>query len=182
MKSNPSRLLAFLDARVDGVIDLTLFGRAALALGFPNHTVYARTVDVDIILVEGQAESFVENTNFWEVVQQMNDAFAGEGLYMSHFFTEEQIILRPHWHDVRVRLDGSYEHLALYRPANEDLFLSKLMRFDPIDLEDARFIWSQAGWNKEQVQEIIRAARIPDIAEIREQFVLCTAEMMGGEA
>lgn len=178
MNSNPARLLSYLDHHLNGVVDLTLFGRAALALGFPDHTVYARTVDIDVILVEGQAETYQRDTNFWEIVEQINQTFAPEGLFISHFFEEGQVIMRPSWRAVRVSLIGSYTRVMLYRPANEDLFLTKLMRFDPIDIEDARFIWQQAGWSKDQVQTIIRSARVPDIPEIREQFALCTAEIV----
>jgi len=59
---------------------------------------------------------------------------------------------------------------------DEDLFLSKLMRFDPQDLADARFIADRAGWTPAQIGAILREARVPDIPEVREQFELCSRE------
>ncbi|HMP90064.1 MAG TPA: hypothetical protein PJ991_07675 [Kiritimatiellia bacterium] len=179
MITNPEKILHVLDQRLNGSVELTLFGRTALALGFPDQTAYARTVYVDVILAEGEAEDYLERTNFWDVIEQINAEFASEGLYMSHFFVEDQIILRPGWRAFRVRLPGIYQRIDLFRPANEDIFLTKLMRYDPIDIEDAQMIWNKSGWTRNQVETLIGQAKVPDIAEIREQFALCVREILG---
>ena len=180
MNSNPKRLLEFIDQRLNTSLEITLFGRSALSLRFPDHPPYGRTVDVDVILHHGQAEAWLDQTNFWEVVDQLNKYFRPENLYMTHFFDEQQLILRPDWQRHRNPVKTTYQNLRVFLPSDEDLFLTKLMRFDPIDLEDARTIANAAGWRNEQIQDIINSARVPDIQELKEQFRLCTREILSG--
>jgi hypothetical protein len=55
--SNAERILRALDSHLNQVVELTLYGRAALQLGFPNPPEeYARSHDVDVVLWLGQAE------------------------------------------------------------------------------------------------------------------------------
>lgn len=178
MTSNPARLLEFIDQRLNASIEITLFGRSALSMRFPERDLYGRTVDVDVILPHGQAESWLAKTNFWDVVDQLNAHFRSENLYMTHFFDEQQLVLRPDWQCHRVAVNTAYRNLRVFLPADEDLFLTKLMRYDPIDLEDARAIASSADWCKGQIQKIIDSARVPDILELNEQFRLCVQAML----
>ncbi len=165
------RILHALDPLLDAPVDLTLYGRAALALGFPDPPEeYAWSRDVDAVLWTGQAEELNEKTNFWDAVDKVNRALAGEDLYISHFFEEDQVILRPQWKQERIRIPGPWKNLDLYRLGDLDLLLSKLMRDDPIDQADARFIVSRAGLDRGQIEQAIRSARVPDIPEILEQF------------
>lgn len=65
--SNAALILSELDARLSGPVDLTLYGRAALHLGFPDAPPeYASSFDVDGVLWLGQAEDLAAHTNFWE--------------------------------------------------------------------------------------------------------------------
>lgn len=168
---NAARILAALDNLLEAPVDLTLYGRAALSLGFSDPPEeYAWSRDIDAVLWTGQAEELNEKTNFWEAVDKVNRALAGEDLYISHFFEEDQVILRPQWKQDRVKIPGTWRKLDLYRLGDLDLLLSKLMRDDPIDQADARFIVSRAGFAREQIEQAIRSARVPDIPEISEQF------------
>ena len=177
--TNAERLLRALDAQLQDGVELTLYGRAALALGFPNApSDFALSRDVDAVLALGQAEALLATTNFWAAVQTTNDDLADEDLYISHFFTEDQVILLPDWQINRVQLDGEWIRLRLYRLGNLDLLLSKLMRDDPLDMGDARFIASAAGLSRGQVEEAIRRARVPDSPEIREQFALASSRLL----
>lgn len=65
------------------------------------------------------------------------------------------------------------QHLLIYRLSDIDLFLSKLMRDDPIDLSDARWIAQRAGLDAGDIESAITEARVPDVPEIREQFKTC---------
>ena len=178
--TNPERILSALDEELSSPVELTLYGRAALQLGFEHpREEYASSMDVDVVLWLGQAEELLQSGDFWSAVTRVNDKLAGERLYISHFFEEDQVILRPVWREERVPIKGAWEKLTVFRLADEDLFLSKLMRHDPIDLEDARFVWEQAGWSGRQAEELIRRARIPDIPEVREQFEACVREILG---
>ena len=172
---NAEVILKALDQRLNAKVDLTLYGRAALQLGFSaGEEDFARSQDVDGILWLGQAEELLHQSNFWEAVECVNRAMADRNLYISHLFDETQVILRPDWRAQRVIIPGTWQRLLLHRLSDADLFLSKLMRYDPQDLKDARFIADQAGWTHADIAYIIRQARVPDIPEIREQFALCS--------
>ena len=172
--TNAERLLKAVDDRLDEDAELTLYGRAALHLGFPNPPPeYALSRDVDAVLWVGQAESLAEHGNFWAAVEDVNRLFADQELYISHFFEETQVILTPTWRQKRTPVPGEWKRLRLYRLGNEDLFLSKLMRDDPIDRADAQFIIRAAPLSQEQIRSAIRMARVPPIPEIEDQFNAC---------
>ena len=173
--TNAEKILSRLDSLLESEIDLTLYGRAALLLGFASAPQdFALSLDVDAILWIGQAEELANNTNFWEALEQVNVAFEADGLYMTHLFDEDQVVLRPNWLQERAAISLPYQHVKLYRLADADLLLSKLMRYDPTDLDDLVFIIQQAGFSPDEVGTILKQARLPDSEEIREQVMLCT--------
>jgi len=173
--NNAEMILTCLDRKLTARIELTLYGRAALFLGFerpPDE--YALSRDVDAVLWKGQAEMVLATTNFWEAVNAVNAELTDQELYISHFFEEDQVILRPDWRTYRVKVERSWTHLDLYRLGDIDLLLSKLMRDDPIDLEDALFIYAQGHLDVATVTQAVQDARVPDIPEIQEQFALAS--------
>lgn len=177
--TNAQLLLNAVDERLNGPVELTLYGRAALHLGFPQPPPdYALSRDVDAVLWLGQAESLVETSNFWDVIDEVNGLFADQELYISHFFEETQVILTPEWKAHRVAITGPWMHLKLYRLGDVDLFLSKLMRDDPIDRADARFIVESGHLTVDQIREAIHNARVPPIPEIAEQFERCAKQFL----
>jgi hypothetical protein len=96
-------------------------------------------------------------------------------------FEEDQVVLRPNWKQSRTKLDGNWKHLSLYRLGDLDLLLSKLMRDDPLDLADAHFIVERAQLSEEAIRTALSAARVPDIAELREQFARCSQKLLSRE-
>lgn len=174
--SNAERLLRRLDELLDVHVDLTLYGRAALLLGYPDpKQEYALSQDVDAVLWIGQAEELERSGNFWAALEQVNDEFEDDGLYMTHLFDEDQVVLRPTWRDERVAIAGSFRRLVLHRLADADLLLSKMMRYDPTDLDDLAFVVSRSRLGPDDVAGIVGQARLPDSEEIREQVGLCRA-------
>ena len=177
--TNAERILSGLDEKLTTAVELTLYGRAALHLGFEQAMrEHALSRDVDAVLWMGQAEELDATTNFWPAIDALNKQLADQDLFISHFFTEDQVILRPDWRENRVRIRGPWRHLALYRLGDIDLLLSKLMRDDPIDREDALFIVSCAGLSRADVEKALPEARIPDVPEIREQFELSSKKLL----
>ena len=177
--TNAQRILALLDVRLTSKVELTLYGRAALHLGFPDAPKeYALSRDVDAVLWLGQAEELGEKTNFWDAIEHVNQELADQELYISHFFTESQVILLPDWYRNRVPLEGEWEHLDLYRLGNMDLLLSKLMRDDPIDRADAKFIARVSGLKASALTAAMAEARIPEAPEIHEQFELASVKLL----
>lgn len=177
--SHAERILTCLDRHLTTPAELTLYGRAALSLGFDETPEdYALSLDVDAVLWLGQAEELNASTNFWEAVDRTNSELAADGLYVSHFFTEDQVVLLAEWRANRVRLSGSYAHLTLYRLGDLDLLLSKLMRDDPIDHTDALFIVRRAGLEPGRIRSAVEEAVMPESEEVREQFALASARLL----
>lgn len=177
--NNAEMILTCLDQKLNARIELTLYGRAALFLGFKYPPdAYALSRDVDAVLWKGQAEMLLETTNFWEAVNDVNEELTDQELYISHFFEEDQVILRPDWRTYRVNVKGSWNHLDLSRLGDIDLLLSKLMRDDPIDLGDAMFIYEQGHLEIATVIQAFQDARIPNIPEIQEQFALASRRFL----
>ena len=88
--------------------------------------------------------------------------------------------LTPDWMSKRLPIPGRWNRLRLYRLGNEDLFLSKLMRDDPIDRMDALVIVKSAPLTPDQIRNAIQKARIPAIPEIAEQFERCARPFFSG--
>ncbi len=181
--THPQRILATLDSALTSRVELTLYGRAALFLGYEDAPAqYALSLDVDAVMWIGQAEELSETTDFWEAVDKTNAELAGDGLYVSHFFTEDQVALRPTWREHRVALVGDWLHLDLFRLGDLDLLLSKLMRNDPLDFSDAQFIIERAGLTEENVRKAIADVRLPESVEVRDEFRDASAQLLSSLA
>jgi hypothetical protein len=177
--NNAQRILAALDSKLDGRVELTLYGRAAIVFGFeevPKELAQSR--DVDGVLWLGQAEEMARTTNFWEAVAEVNKQFRQEDLYISHLFEEDQLILTSQWKKRRVQVSGPWHKLIISRLSNEDLFLTKMMRDDPQDVADARLIVERAGWDERDIEAIVSTARVPDLVELRDEFARATAHFL----
>ena len=177
--NNAQVILSTLDKHLKAPVELTLYGRAALQLGFPDpQPEYAQSLDVDGVLWMGQAEDLMRGRDFWPALELTNQELAPQGLYISHFFEESQLILTTAWRQQRAPIVGPWQRLRLMRLSNHDLFLTKLMRYDPIDLADAQFILDRSGMTRDMVQALIKTARVPGIPEIQEQFALCSKKFL----
>lgn len=177
--NNAEKILTALNRKLNSRIELTLYGRAAIFLGFespPEESALSR--DVDAVFWKGQAEMLLETTNFWEAVNEVNRELADQELYISHFFEESQVILRPNWRKQRVKIKRSWKNLILYRLGDIDLLLSKLMRDDPIDLEDALFVYEHGNLDIETLKRAFQETLIPDIPEIKEQFEIASQRFL----
>ncbi len=90
--NNPLKILQTFDRHLTRPAELTIFGRSALALGYPNPPGDCEaTLDVDGIIPLSSGEPDEE---FW-LAQQANKELRNRGLYITHLFSELDIILRP---------------------------------------------------------------------------------------
>ncbi|MBI4023983.1 MAG: hypothetical protein HY360_03325 [Verrucomicrobia bacterium] len=122
--NNAERILQALDSLLDRSVEITLYGRAALQLGFQDPPIeFAQSRDVDAVLWLGQAEELAGTSNFWQAVEGVNKQLADQELYLSHIFEENQVILRPDWRQHRARISIHSNRLALFRLGDVDLFL-----------------------------------------------------------
>lgn len=169
--NNPLRILQTLDRHLTATAELTLFGRAALALGYPGGpATFATTQDVDAILPLSWLASEDQNLDFWNAQQRTNAELEPEGLYITHLFRELEVILTPDWLTRRVSIALGLPRLKVFRPATLDLILTKMARGDENDLADIRFLLHQEPLTGEQLRAAFARARVPDVPEIHELF------------
>ena len=169
--SNPLRILRTLDNHLTLPAELTLFGRAALALGYPQALgTFHNTQDVDGILPLAWLQPPDEHEDFWQAVQETNAELEPDGLYLTHLFRELDVILQPDWIDRRLQLDVGLGKLAVFRPATIDLILTKMARADDDDLQDIRFLVEQEALTRDQLERAFARARVPDVPEVQELF------------
>jgi hypothetical protein len=93
--NNPLRILQTLDRHLTATAEITLFGRAALALGYAaGPPAFAATHDVDAILPLAWLAAGDQNLDFWRAQQRANAELEPEGLYVTHLFRELEVRLR----------------------------------------------------------------------------------------
>lgn len=170
--NHPEHILRTLDSHLCKPTRLILYGRAALALGFANaQPQFHATMDVDAILPEVEMSLIEADESFWNAIEKTNEQLQSTGLYLTHLFTDSQVILRPLWleHLTSIDLPG-LRFLQLSRPSIEDLILTKMMRVDPQDRSDIHFLLTHLNPSAEDIERLVRAARVPDIPEIHQAF------------
>jgi hypothetical protein len=170
--NNPLLILLTLDRHLDHPVELTLYGRAALALGFASHDArHETTQDVDAIIPLGQLDALRADEQFWAARDATNAELAERGLYLTHLFTEADVFLLPDWMKRRVRISDSFTHLKLLRPATIDLILTKMMRgADREDLADVEFLLKQDSISDAALQDAFDLARLPELQELHDAF------------
>jgi hypothetical protein len=169
--NNPLHILQTLDHHLTQPAEFTIFGRAALALGFPNSpAAFATTHDVDAILPLAWLAAEDENMDFWQAQQKTNAELEPSGLYITHLFRELEIILTPDWLTRRVRVPLDLQRLTVFRPSALDLILTKMARGDENDLADIRFLLDRENVSGDQLRAAFTRARVPDVREIRQLF------------
>src|SRR5437870_1312805 len=90
--NNPLEILTTLDRHLHNPAELTLFGPAALALGYPNPAPgYGATHDVDGIIPVTTEEPDVD---FWLAQQATNTELKNRGLYITHRHVPRPLPLR----------------------------------------------------------------------------------------
>lgn len=172
MTSNPLLILRTLDRHLHQEVALYVYGRSALALGYPSapEALHA-TMDVDAILPTRDLVVLESNDDFWKAQELTNQELGHSGLYITHLFEETQVILARGWLERVVKLTiDDLRYLQIYRPATEDLILTKMMRVDPQDRDDILFLVQQQDFNPKRLSQLLEDAVIPDIHELRDAF------------
>jgi hypothetical protein len=170
--NNPMEILRVFDAHLEHRTELTLFGRSAIALGFSSAPPeYLATLDVDAILSLPQLELFREQQfSFWLAQQATNRELDARGLYMTHLFSEVDVIVQPDWTTRRVSITAPLKNVALFRPSVVDLILTKMARADTQDLKDIEFLFHQEPVSTAEIGGAFSRARVPDVAEVQALF------------
>jgi len=168
--NHPETILRALDRHLTRPARLILYGRAAIVLGFSDSPAEcATTMDVDAILPRGELSAIEENEDFWDALQKTNSELEPSGLYITHLFVDDQLILTSDWIDRLQPIDlKGLQHLQLLRPDTGDLILTKMMRVDPQDRQDIHFLISQMA--VPDLEPYLTRANVPEIAEIQQAF------------
>lgn len=170
--NHPEIILRTLDRHLTSPVRLILYGRAALALGFPSpDPEFEATLDVDAILPLVEMELIESDDQFWTALEKTNLELEPKGLYITHLFGEDQVILSRDWLDslVPVELPGLL-YLTLFRPSTTDLILTKMMRIDTQDRADIQFLLAQGAPSLESILASPESTQLPDISEIINAF------------
>lgn len=168
--NHPETILRTLDQHLIGPTRLILYGRAALALGFPDSPAeFAATLDVDAILPRVELSAIEKDDHFWAALEKTNAELEPAGLYITHLFVDDQLILTPDWTQRLIPIElTKFKHLHLFRPDVGDLILTKMMRVDPQDRQDIRFLIEQMSIP--DLDSYLTRATLPDIPEIQHAF------------
>lgn len=170
--NNPLIILKELDKHLREEIELFIFGKSAIVLGFPAAPgSYGGTMDVDGIIPMEMLESLSNNESFWEALEKTNEVLKPTGLYITHLFQEDQIILTPDWLEKTVPLDLGLNHLKIQRPSTLDLILTKMMRGDDADMQEIEFLIKADNIKPTDLEAAYPIARVPNIPEILEIFM-----------
>jgi hypothetical protein len=171
--NHPEHILRVLDRHLTKPTRLVLYGRAALALGYPDAPgAFHATMDVDAILPEVHMAAIEADDGFWNAIENTNLELLSSGLYITHLFSDTQLIIRSEWLDHLVDIDlPGLRFLKLQRPSTEDLILTKMMRIDPQDRSDICFLLGHNSLDSEQLDDLLKSASIPPVAEIQEAFL-----------
>jgi hypothetical protein len=166
--NNPLEILSVLERFLSEPASLTLFGRSAIGLGYPGAAEqYGATLDVHGIIPVGDD---APGEGFWLAQQATNAELHNRGLYITHLFSELDIIIQPDWPARRVPIELNLRKLQVFRPGTIDLVLTKMARGDEQDLDDIRFLLSQERLTVEELSSAFSRARVPEVEEIRELF------------
>jgi hypothetical protein len=104
--NHPETILRTLDRHLIRPVRLVLYGRAALALGFPStDPEFETTFDVDAILPLVEMESIESDDQLWKALDRTNQELEPQGLYITHLFGEDQVILSRGWLDHLVPIE-----------------------------------------------------------------------------
>jgi hypothetical protein len=188
--AHPERLLLALDEALDHEIQLVIYGRSAIWLGFNNPpAATAVTQDVDAIIPTEQVQALAEDFRFWDARDAVNKRFKAEGLYITHLFPEIEVFLRREWFDHIVPIGRlQLKHLKLFRPATVDLILTKMMRGnDEEDMADAKFIIQHDRITEPELLDAFSQMQPVKLAELRDAFerarpiVLALVRKYGGK-
>lgn len=169
--NNPAVILKTLDHHLHDEMQLILYGRAALVLGYEQSPLeFGATMDVDAILPVVEMPQLEKKDDFWDALELTNQALDGKGLYMTHLFGDDQVILSPDWLSDIQPIDFPLSHLRLYRPCTADLILTKMMRVDPQDRNDIKFLLRQKDIDSLTLEGKLKSASIPEIEELKDAF------------
>lgn len=153
-------ILEVLDRHLARPGTIRLLGGAALILGYGLDRT---TEDVDLLQDDAEVRALIETSEFGEALEATNLELEPRGLYLTHIWGPEQLILATGWR-ARCRAVplGSLQKLRLEVLGPADLLISKLARADDGDLRDMEFLLS-THTTVAEVESLLATVVVPEV-------------------
>lgn len=139
---------------------IRLLGGAALTLGYGLDRA---TEDVDLLQDDAEVRALIDTAEFGEAVEATNAELEPRGLYLTHIWGPEQLILAQGWRErCRPLALASLQKLELQVLGPVDLIISKLVRADDGDLRDMEFLLTRHTTVSE-VEALLPSITVPEV-------------------
>jgi hypothetical protein len=149
-----------LDRHLQGPGTIRLLGGAALTLGYGLDRV---TEDVDLLQDDLEVQALIDTAEFGVALEATNTELEPKGLYLTHIWGPEQLILSTGWRErCRPVALSSLEKLRLEVLGPADLIISKLARADDGDLKDMQYLLA-THTTAAEVQGLLPSLTIPAV-------------------
>lgn len=153
-------ILQALDRHLEGPGTIRLLGGAALILGYGLDRA---TEDVDLLQDDAEVRALIETAEFGVALEATNRELEPRGLYLTHIWGPEQLILSSGWRErCRPLTVPSLQKLRLEVLGPSDLLISKLARADDGDLRDMEFLLS-GHTTVAEVESLLPSIVVPDV-------------------
>jgi hypothetical protein len=153
-------ILQALDRHLEGPGTIRLLGGAALILGYGLDRA---TEDVDLLQDEAEVRALIETAEFGAALEATNRELEPRGLYLTHIWGPEQLILSSGWRArCRPLTLASLQKLRLEVLGPADLLISKLARADDGDLRDMEYLLS-THTTVAEVESLLPSIVVPDV-------------------
>jgi hypothetical protein len=153
-------ILETLDRHLRGPGVVRLLGGAALTLAYGLDR---STEDVDLLQDDAEVKALIESAEFGEALEATNAELEPRGLYLTHIWGPEQLILAIEWRSrCRPLTLPSLKRLRLEVLSPADLIISKLARADDGDLRDMEFLLAKHTTVAE-VESLLPTVVVPQV-------------------
>lgn len=153
-------ILHALDRHLEGPGTIRLLGGAALILGYGLDRA---TEDVDLLQDDAEVRALIETAEFGAALEATNRELEPRGLYLTHIWGPEQLILSSGWRErCRPLTLASLQKLRLEVLGPADLLISKLARADDGDLRDMEYLLS-THTTVAEVESLLPSIVVPDV-------------------
>lgn len=132
----------------------------------------AHSKDADCIIPATDLETLTGDSGFWDAQEKTNEELRPLGLYITHLFRAQEVLLRESWEQHLVPITRvAFVRLLLFRPAALDLVLTKMMRGnDPQDMADVEFLIRHDRIMEAQLAEAFTQMKPIELVELRDAF------------
>lgn len=153
-------ILETLDRHLRGPGAIRLLGGAALTLGYGMERA---TEDVDLLQDDAEVQALIETADFGDALTATNQELQPQGLYLTHIWGPEQLILSSGWRGrCRPLTLPSLQRLRVEFLSPADLIISKLVRADDGDVRDMEFLLTRHTTVAE-VESLLPTVVVPEV-------------------